>query len=137
MHPNDGRVISNFIAQALHGQDITVYGDGSQTRSFCYVDDMTEALVKFVNTPDGFTGPLNVGNPNEFTIMEIAEKVVKLTSSKSKIAYNPLPPYDQTQRQPDISLAQEKLKWEPVIPIEEGLKKTIAYFTKLLEGNAA
>lgn len=137
MHPNDGRVISNFIVQALQNQDITVYGDGNQTRSFCYVDDMTEALVKFMNTPDEFTGPLNVGNPSEFTIMELTGKVIKLTGSKSRIVFNPLPPDDPTQRQPDISLAQEKLNWEPVIPIEEGLKKTIAYFAKLLEGNAA
>ena len=125
MHPNDGRVVSNFIVQALQGQDITIYGDGSQTRSFCYVDDMTEALVKFMNTPDEFTGPLNVGNPDEFTIMELAEKVIKLTGSKSRIVFNPLPPDDPTQRQPDISLAQEKLKWGPVIPVDEGLKRPL------------
>lgn len=137
MHPNDGRVISNFIVQALQNQDITVYGDGSQTRSFCYVDDLIEAIVRLMDTPDEFTGPLNVGNPNEFTIMELAEKVIKLTGSKSKIVFKPLPPDDPTQRQPDISLAREKLNWEPLIPIEKGLKKTIAYFTKLLEGNKA
>jgi UDP-glucuronate decarboxylase len=136
MHPNDGRVISNFIVQALRGQDITVYGDGSQTRSFCYVDDMTDALVKLMNTPDEFTVPLNVGNPDEFTIMELAEKIVKLTGSKSRIAFNPLPPDDPAQRQPDISIAREKLNWEPVIPVDEGLKKTIAYFTRLLEDTA-
>lgn len=137
MHPNDGRVISNFIVQALQNQDITVYGDGSQTRSFCYVDDLIEAIVRLMDTPDEFTGPLNVGNPNEFTIIELAEKIIKLTGSKSKIVFKPLPPDDPTQRQPDISLAREKLNWEPVIPVEEGLQRTVDYFVKLLRGNTA
>lgn len=137
MHPNDGRVVSNFIVQALHGKDITVYGDGSQTRSFCYVDDLIEAIVRLMDTPDEFTGPLNVGNPNEFTIIELAEKIIKLTGSKSKIVFKPLPPDDPTQRQPDISLAREKLRWEPVIPVEEGLQRTVDYFVKLLRDNTA
>lgn len=137
MHPNDGRVVSNFIVQALHGKDITVYGDGSQTRSFCYVDDLIEAIVRLMDTPDEFTGPLNVGNPNEFTIIELAEKIIKLTGSKSKIVFKPLPPDDPTQRQPDISLAREKLNWEPVIPVEEGLQRTVDYFVKLLRDNTA
>lgn len=137
MHPNDGRVVSNFIVQALHGKDITVYGDGSQTRSFCYVDDLIEAIVRLMDTPDEFTGPLNVGNPNEFTIIELAEKIIKLTGSKSKIVFKPLPPDDPAQRQPDISLAREKLNWEPVIPVEEGLQRTVDYFVKLLRDNTA
>jgi UDP-glucuronate decarboxylase len=132
MHPNDGRVISNFIMQALQGKPITVYGDGSQTRSFCYVDDMIEAIIKLMSSPDEFTGPVNLGNPDEFTILELAEKVLKLTKSKSKIIFEPLPHDDPTQRQPDISLAQKALKWKPKVKLEDGLKETIRYFKKLL-----
>jgi len=127
MCPNDGRVVSNFIIQALRGEDITVYGDGCQTRSFCYVDDLVEGAVKMMNTDD-FFGPVNLGNPGEFTILELAELVIKLTNSNSKIKNEPLPSDDPTQRQPDISLAKEKLNWEPKIPLEEGLKRTIKYF---------
>jgi UDP-glucuronate decarboxylase len=128
MHPNDGRVVSNFIIQALNGEDITVYGDGSQTRSFQYVDDLVEAMVRMMAT-ENFTGPVNTGNPNEFTILELAQKVIKLTGSTSKIIYKPLPSDDPTQRQPDITLAKEKLGgWEPKIQLEEGLIKTIEYF---------
>ncbi len=131
MHPNDGRVVSNFIIQALNGEDITVYGDGSQTRSFQYVDDLVEAMVRMMAT-ENFTGPVNTGNPNEFTILELAQKVIKLTGSSSKIIYKPLPSDDPTQRQPDISLAKEKLGgWEPKIQLEEGLTKTIEYFKNL------
>ncbi len=132
MHPNDGRVVSNFIVQALRGEDITVYGGGSQTRSFCYVDDLIEGIVGLMNSPDDFTGPMNMGNPNEFTIMELAEKVVDMTGSKSKIVFKPLPPDDPTQRQPDITLAKKILKWEPKIKLDEGLKKTVDYFDNLL-----
>ena len=128
MHPSDGRVVSNFIVQALNGEPITVYGDGSQTRSFCYVDDLIDALVSLMATPDDFTGPVNVGNPNEFTILELARKVIELTGSKSKIVSKPLPGDDPTQRQPDIRLAQKVLKWTPGTPLEEGLHKTIGYF---------
>jgi UDP-glucuronate decarboxylase len=132
MHPNDGRVVSNFIVQALKGEDITVYGDGSQTRSFCYVSDLIEAFVRFMATGDECTGPMNLGNPREFTIRELAERVVALTGSKSKIVYRPLPSDDPTQRQPDIGLAREKLSWEPRVALEEGLGKTIAYFGGLV-----
>jgi UDP-glucuronate decarboxylase len=133
MHPNDGRVVSNFIIQALKGEDITVYGEGSQTRSFQYVDDLVEGMVRMMATAN-FTGPVNIGNPNEFTIMELAEKVIKLTGSKSKIIHQPLPSDDPTQRQPDISLAKEKLNgWQPKIQLEEGLIKTIHYFENLLK----
>ena len=128
MHPSDGRVVSNFIVQALKGQSITIYGDGSQTRSFCYVDDLIDALVLLMATPDEFTGPVNVGNPNEFTILQLAQKVIDLTGSKSKIVFKPLPSDDPTQRQPDIRLAQKVLKWTPVAPLDEGLRKTIGYF---------
>ena len=128
MHPSDGRVVSNFIVQALKGQSITIYGDGSQTRSFCYVDDLIDALVLLMATPDEFTGPVNVGNPNEFTILQLAQKVIELTGSKSRIVFKPLPSDDPTQRQPDIRLAQEVLKWTPVAPLDEGLRKTIGYF---------
>ncbi|MEK6672590.1 MAG: UDP-glucuronic acid decarboxylase family protein [Nitrospirota bacterium] len=128
MHPNDGRVVSNFIMQALKGQDITIYGDGSQTRSFCYVDDMVEGLVRLMQSPDGFTGPLNLGNPAEFSILELANLIIKFTGSKSRIAFKPLPPDDPQQRQPDISLAKTSLNWEPSVPLEDGLKKTIVYF---------
>jgi len=139
MHPNDGRVVSNFIMQALRGEDITVFGDGSQTRSFCYVDDMINAFVKLMNSPDDFTGPVNLGNPVEFTILELAEKVLDLVSathktghSQSRIIFAPLPSDDPRQRQPDISLAKEKLGWNPGVPLEKGLVKTIEYFSKLL-----
>jgi UDP-glucuronate decarboxylase len=128
MHPSDGRVVSNFIVQALKGQSITIYGDGSQTRSFCYVDDLIDALVLLMATPDEFTGPVNVGNPNEFTILQLAQKVIDLTGSKSRIVFKPLPSDDPTQRQPDIRLAQKVLIWTPVAPLDEGLRKTIGYF---------
>ena len=128
MHPNDGRVVSNFIIQALKNEPITIYGDGSQTRSFCYVDDLVECMLRFMASPDDFTGPMNMGNPGEFTIRELAEKVVALTGSGSVISYEPLPGDDPRQRRPDISLARKMLGWEPVVPLEEGLKKTVAYF---------
>lgn len=131
MHPNDGRVVSNFIVQALNGKDITVYGDGSQTRSFCYVDDLIDAMIKLMNTPDYFLGPINAGNPNEFTIRELAEMIIKLTNSKSKIIFQPLPEDDPLQRKPDISLAKKELQWEPKIMLEEGLIKTINYFKSI------
>lgn len=133
MHPNDGRVVSNFIMQALKGEDITVYGDGSQTRSFCYVDDLIDGLMKLMNSPDDFTGPVNLGNPHEFSILELAQKVIKQTGAKSKIVFQPLPPDDPTQRQPNITLAKAKLNWHPSIPLNEGLKKTIKYFKKLIK----
>jgi UDP-glucuronate decarboxylase len=133
MHPNDGRVVSNFIVQALSGEHITVYGDGQQTRSFCYVDDLVEAFILFMGTPAGFPGPVNLGNPNEFTIRELAEKVIELTGSRSKIVSRPLPQDDPTQRQPDISVARESLKWEPKVQLEQGLRQTIAYFDGLLK----
>ncbi|MEN8121494.1 MAG: UDP-glucuronic acid decarboxylase family protein [Bacteroidota bacterium] len=134
MNPNDGRVVSNFIVQALNNQDITIYGDGSQTRSFQYVDDLLEGMIRMMNTKDDFIGPVNIGNPYEFTIKELALKVIELTGSKSKIIYLPLPEDDPTQRQPDISLAQEKLNgWEPKIQLEEGLLKTIEYFKNILK----
>ncbi|MCK5438128.1 MAG: GDP-mannose 4,6-dehydratase, partial [Desulfobulbaceae bacterium] len=132
MHPNDGRVVSNFIVQALRGQDITVYGDGKQTRSFCYVDDLIDGFIGLMNTPDDFYGPVNLGNPDEFTILELAEKVIKMTGSKSGIIFSPLPADDPVQRQPDISRAMTTLAWKPVISLDEGLVKTIAYFDNLL-----
>jgi UDP-glucuronate decarboxylase len=132
MHPNDGRVVSNFIMQALKGQPITIYGKGTQTRSFCYRDDLIEAFLRIMDTPDSFTGPINIGNPGEFTIKELAEKVIKLTGSKSKLIYKPLPQDDPLQRCPDIALARKMLKWKPEVQLEEGLKKTIAYFDGLL-----
>ncbi len=132
MMENDGRVVSNFIVQALKGKDITIYGDGSQTRSFCYQKDLIEGFLRMMSSK-GFTGPVNIGNPNEFTILELAEKVIKLTGSSSKIINEPLPPDDPTNRRPDISLAREKLKWEPTIQLDEGLKKTIEYFEKVKE----
>jgi UDP-glucuronate decarboxylase len=128
MYPNDGRVVSNFIMQALKGEDITVFGDGSQTRSFCYVDNMIDGLTKLMNTPDDFVGPVNLGNPKEFSILDLAEKVIKMTGSKSKIIFEPLPLDDPRQRQPDITLAKERLNWNPTISLDEGLKKTIEYF---------
>ncbi len=134
MHPNDGRVVSNFIVQALKGSDITIYGDGSQTRSFQYVDDLLEGMTRLMSTAEGFTGPVNVGNPNEFTIKELAEKVLELTNSKSKLIYQPLPSDDPTQRKPDISLAKKELNgWEPKVQLEEGLVKTIEYFDSILK----
>ena len=133
MHPSDGRVVSNFIIQALKGEDITVYGDGSQTRSFCYVDELIDGFVRLMASPDKFTGPVNLGNPVEFTIKELAEKVVKMTGSKSKISYQPLPHDDPKQRQPDITLAKQELNWEPKIKLDEGLVKTIEYFDSLLK----
>lgn len=133
MHPNDGRVVSNFIVQALKNEDITVYGDGSQTRSFQYVSDLIEGMIRMMNTPDEIIGPINIGNPGEFTIHELAEKVIALTQSKSKIIYKPLPEDDPTQRQPNISKAKDILNnWEPVVTLEEGLKLTIDYFKKEL-----
>jgi UDP-glucuronate decarboxylase len=132
MHPNDGRVVSNFIVQALQNQDITIYGDGSQTRSFCYVDDLIEGMIRMMNTGDNITGPVNMGNPVEFTIMELAEKVIAFTGAKSRIVYKPLPSDDPMQRKPDISKAKELLGWEPESSLEEGLVKTIEYFRETL-----
>jgi len=132
MHPNDGRVVSNFIVQALRGQDITIYGSGQQTRSFCYVDDLVEAMMRMMATGDDFTGPVNIGNPGEFTMIELAEKVLTLTGSKSKLVFEPLPSDDPKQRKPDISLAQDKLAWQPKVALEDGLKETIAYFRKVV-----
>jgi UDP-glucuronate decarboxylase len=132
MLPNDGRVVSNFIVQALKGEDITVYGDGSQTRSFCYIDDMVDGIIKMMNSEKGFTGPVNLGNPAEFSILELAEIILKLTKSKSKIVFKPLPQDDPKQRQPDITLAKTKLNWEPKVSLEEGLIKTIEYFRMVL-----
>ncbi|MDQ1352770.1 MAG: UDP-glucuronate decarboxylase [Acidobacteriota bacterium] len=132
MHPNDGRVVSNFIVQALKDRDITVYGDGGQTRSFCYVDDMVNGLMKMMEAPDDFIGPVNLGNPVEFTILQLAQKVIELTNSKSKIIYHALPADDPERRKPDISLAQKELGWSPTTPLEEGLKKTIEYFDSVL-----
>ncbi|GAB3099690.1 UDP-glucuronic acid decarboxylase family protein [Lysobacter terrae] len=133
MHPNDGRVVSNFIVQALRGQDITIYGDGSQTRSFCYVDDLIEGFIRMMGTERGFTGPINIGNPNEFTMLELAEEVLKQVGGPSKLAFKPLPPDDPKQRQPEISLARDKLGWEPKVQLEDGLRETIAYFRRTLE----
>lgn len=133
MHPNDGRVVSNFIVQALQNHPITIYGDGSQSRSFCYVDDLIEVFVRMMDSPDDFIGPVNTGNPGEFTIKELAEKVIKLTHSSSELVYKPLPSDDPIQRQPDITLAREKLGWEPTVALEEGLKQTIPYFAEILE----
>ncbi len=132
MHPNDGRVVSNFILQALNNRDITVFGDGSQTRSFCFVDDMIEGFIRMMGAADDFTGPVNIGNPNEFSILELAEKVIALTGSTAKIVYQPLPEDDPMQRQPNITLAKEQLGWEPNTQLEEGLKRTIEYFKESL-----
>jgi UDP-glucuronate decarboxylase len=128
MHPNDGRVVSNFIMQALQGKDITIYGNGQQTRSFCYVDDLIQAMVSMMNSENGFTGPVNIGNPGEFTILQLAETVLRLSGSKSKIIHQSLPPDDPKQRQPNIALAKATLGWEPKVSLEDGLKETIAYF---------
>ncbi len=133
MHPNDGRVVSNFVVQALKGEDITIYGEGQQTRSFCYVDDLIEGFVRLMNSPEELTGPVNLGNPNEFTIRELAEKVIELTGAGSKLIFKPLPEDDPKQRQPDISLARTKLDWAPSVELKEGLVKTITYFDELLK----
>ncbi len=142
MHPNDGRVVSNFIVQALKGEDITIYGEGQQTRSFCYVSDLVEGFLRFMDLPGkagepGYAGPINLGNPNEFTIRQLAEQVINLTGSKSKIVFRPLPADDPLQRQPDISRAREHLAdWQPKVQLEEGLRHTIAFFDELLTGEA-
>lgn len=132
MHPNDGRVVSNFIVQAIRGNDITIYGDGQQTRSFCYVDDMIEGFVRMMGSEHGFTGPVNLGNPGEFTMLELAEKVLNLVGSKSKLVFLPLPTDDPKQRQPDITLARKKFDWRPTVALEDGLKETIKYFQQIL-----
>ena len=132
MCPDDGRVVSNFIVQALRGGDITVFGDGGQTRSFCYVDDMIDGIIKLMNSSNDFIGPVNLGNPNEFSILELANMVIKLTRSKSVIIYKPIPPDDPMQRKPDIALAKKKLKWRPEVSLTEGLKRTIDYFRAIL-----
>jgi len=139
MHPHDGRVVSNFIVQALKGEDITIYGDGSQSRSFCYVDDLVEAMFRMMATPRDVTGPINIGNPNEFTILELAKLVIAMTLTKAKIKFEPLPSDDPRQRQPDISKAKAVLGWEPTTQLREGLAKTIDYFDKMLskEGTSA
>ncbi len=133
MHPNDGRVVSNFIVQALQGQPITIYGDGSQTRSFCYVDDLIEGMVRMMASPEGVTGPINLGNPAEFTMLELAERIIALIGSRSSIVYKPLPRDDPKQRRPDISMAQATLHWTPTIQLEDGLSRTVAYFRSLFE----
>ena len=141
MHPNDGRVVSNFIVQALQGKDITIYGEGLQTRSFCYVDDLVEGFLRFMDLPSGegrqpgFPGPINLGNPGEFTMIELAQLILKITGSKSKLVFQPLPSDDPMQRKPDISVAREKLGWEPKVQLEEGLGKTINYFDQLLSSD--
>jgi len=132
MYPDDGRVVSNFIVQAIRGKDITIYGDGLQSRSFCYVDDLIEACIRMMDSEDEFVGPVNIGNPKEFSMLELAEQVIRLTGTESKIVYKPLPSDDPRQRKPDISLAKERLGWEPTIPLEKGLGKTIDYFRKIL-----
>jgi UDP-glucuronate decarboxylase len=134
MHPNDGRVVSNFIMQALQNVDITIYGDGSQTRSFCYVDDLIEGMILLMNSNDSFTGPVNIGNPSEFTIKQLAQKIISLTNSKSKIIYKPLPEDDPIQRKPIIDLAKKELGWMPKVELEEGLKRTISYFSEYMKG---
>jgi len=136
MHPNDGRVVSNFIVQALKGEDITIYGDGSQTRSFCYADDLVEAMIRVMATTDDFAGPINIGNPREFTILELAELVLKLTGSHSKLVFRPLPEDDPKQRQPNIDLAQKMLGWSPTTELRVGLEKTISYFQAQLAANS-
>lgn len=132
MHPNDGRVVSNFIVQAIQGHPLTIYGDGSQTRSFCYVDDLIEVIIRLMDTDNAFTGPINIGNPREFSILELAEKVINLSTSSSEIIFKPLPADDPKQRKPDISLAKNELNWEPKISLEEGLLRTIEYFRKIV-----
>lgn len=135
MHPNDGRVVSNFIMQALQNKDITIYGDGQQTRSFCYVDDMIDAIIRMMNTPDDVIGPINIGNPEEYTILELAQKIIDLTGSRSKIIHLPAIEDDPRQRRPDITKARSILQWQPTTPLTEGLKKTIAYFEQFLKNN--
>ncbi len=134
MNPDDGRVVSNFIVQALQGKDITIYGNGNQSRSFQYVDDLIEAMVRMMNTPDDFTGPVNIGNPGEFTMLELAEKIIRMTGSRSKLRFLPLPADDPKQRRPDITLAAERLDgWHPVVKLEDGLEKTIEYFSRIMK----
>ncbi len=135
MHPKDGRVVSNFIIQALNNQDITIFGEGTQSRSFCFVDDLIDGMIRMMNAPDDFIGPVNIGNPNEFSILELANKVIALTGSTSKIVYLPLPEDDPLQRQPNIDLAKERLGWEPKIQLEEGLERTVEYFKSLVNKN--
>lgn len=137
MHPNDGRVVSNFVIQALRGEDITIYGDGSQTRSFCYVDDLVECMRRFMDSRDDFVGPMNMGNPGEFTIRELAEKTLEIVGGPSKLVCHPLPGDDPRQRRPDISLARTELGWEPAIPLEQGLRRTVEYFDGLLKQGLA
>lgn len=137
MHPNDGRVVSNFVVQALQGQPITIYGEGQQTRSFCFVDDLVEGLMRLMDTPKEVTGPINIGNPGEFTIRELAEKIIAMTGSKSQLVFEPLPADDPVRRQPDITLARKHLNWEPTIALEAGLTKTVAYFQILLDTEPA
>lgn len=132
MHPHDGRVVSNFIVQALSGEDITIYGDGSQSRSFCFVDDLVDGFVRLMDTEKGFTGPVNLGNPNEFTMLELAEQVINITGSQSRIVFQPLPDDDPKQRQPDITLAREKLGWEPRVQLRDGLASTVSYFSDIV-----
>jgi UDP-glucuronate decarboxylase len=135
MHPNDGRVVSNFIMQALRGEPITLYGDGSQTRAFCFVSDLVEGFLRLMDTPDDVTGPVNIGNPHEIPVRELAERIIRLTGSKSTIEYRPLPQDDPTQRCPDITLARKLLKWEPTVALDDGLNRTIAYFANMLTKN--
>lgn len=137
MRPDDGRVVSNFIIQALKGEDITIYGDGSQTRSFCYVDDLIEGMTALMGSPESFTGPVNIGNPDEFSMLELAEKIIAIANSKSKLTFMELPQDDPKQRRPDISLAKKELNWSPKIKLDEGLRKTIAYFDDLLKNGSA
>ncbi len=132
MHPNDGRVVSNFICQALAGEDLTIYGSGSQSRSFCYVDDLIEAMLRMMDSPPDFTGPVNLGNPSEFTMLELAEKIITITGGRSKLCFKPLPEDDPRQRQPDISLAKKSLDWTPKVTLDDGLKETTAYFRRIL-----
>jgi UDP-glucuronate decarboxylase len=132
MHPNDGRVVSTFIVQALRGEDISIYGDGRQTRSFCYVDDLIEAVIRLMRTEEGYTGPVNLGNPGEFTMIELARTILELTGSRSRLVFHPLPADDPRQRQPDISRARDKLGWEPTVPLRDGLAATIGHFKALL-----
>jgi UDP-glucuronate decarboxylase len=136
MHPNDGRVVSNFILQALQDLPITIYGKGEQTRSFCYVDDLVEGLLRFMQSPDGLTGPLNLGNPEERTILELAETIIEVTGSRSEILFKPLPENDPKRRRPDISLAESELDWKPSVNLKEGIKKTVLYFENLLQERA-
>jgi UDP-glucuronate decarboxylase len=132
MHPNDGRVVSNFIVQALRGEPITIFGDGTQSRSFCYVDDLIEGMLRLMDSPADFTGPVNIGNPGEFTMLELAEKIVQIVGGKASLQFMPLPQDDPRQRQPDISLAKSALGWEPKVALDDGLKETVAYFRKRL-----